>query len=131
MESSLLPSRTRDRFWIQAWKPEAQNQSYPRVGKWIVTVDAEDIDAAWHEIQTALSKGKLGPSAKTRTAMRYPFTDPDGQLVICVYTADSEDTADKERVRRFLTNLGFQRMRYKTDEETRRNWHACGRSEAL
>lgn len=61
---------------------------HPKPGKWIVTVDAEDIDAVWAKVRQALLAGNLGPSAKTRT------------------------------VRRVLTGLGFRNLRYKTDEET-------------
>jgi hypothetical protein len=122
---ALLPSATKDRPWIQEWNPAASGEVGPRSGKWIVTIDEEDLDAAWAEIRTALLQGKLGPAAKTRTAMRHPFLAPDGKTVICVYVADSIDPRERNRVLRMLGNLGFQNVRYKTDEETRRDWRSC------
>lgn len=122
---TAVPSLTTDQFWIQDWNPTASRVVGPRVGKWVVTVDAEDIDAAWTEIQAALFLGKLGPSAKTRTAVNHPLIEPDGRLVICVYISDSNDASDKERVRRALVNMGFQKLRYKTDAETLRDWRSC------
>lgn len=120
----MIPSMTTDRYWIQEWASKAEEPG-PRVGKWIVTIDERDLDAAWTEIRTALLQGKLGPAAKTRTAMRHPFLEPDGKTVICVYTYDSLDAKDRNRVLRMLGNLGFQDCRYKTDEETMRDWRSC------
>lgn len=121
---SLLPSQTLDRFWIQEWAPGARGGG-PRVGKWIVTIDEADLDRAWTEVREALANGLLGTSAKARTARRHPFVKPDGKTVICVYTYDSEDRQDRARVARMLNNLGFQDKRYKTDAQTRRDWHSC------
>ncbi len=120
-----IPSHTWDQFWIHEWNPTASRDIGPRVGKWVVTVDADDIDAAWAEIHEALRQNRLGPSAKARTALAHPDVEPNGHLVICVYTHDSRDATDKERVRRALANLGFQKVRYKTDAETRRDWRSC------
>jgi hypothetical protein len=120
----LIPSLTTDRFWIQEWAPGAQEPG-PRVGKWIVTIDEADLDAAWKKIRTALLHGKLGQAAKARTSMRHPFLERDGKTVICVYTIDYNDTKDRKRVLRMLRQLGFDDCRYKTDEETLRDWLGC------
>jgi hypothetical protein len=122
--TELAPSQTTGRFWIQQWAPHAPVPG-PRVGKWIVTINEEDLDAAWTEIRRALAKGQLGPAAKCRTAQRHPFIEPDGKTVICVYTYDFLDAKDRNRVLRMLGNLGFQDVRYKTDEDTRRDWRSC------
>lgn len=124
-QEGTAPSQTRDRYWIQAWNPDADQLGGPRVGKWIVTVDEDKLDAAWTAIRAALLQGRLGTSAKTRTAMPHPFIEPDGKTVICVYTADSLDVADRNRVMKVLHELGFRDLRYKTDEETLRDWRAC------
>jgi len=125
MTRRLIPSETIDRFWIQEWAPDALHDMGDRVGKWVVTVDERDLDAAWDEIRTALLANKLGHSAKCRTAVPHPFLPRDGKTVICVYTRDSLDVKDRNRVLRMLGNLGFQDCRYKTDEETRRDWRSC------
>lgn len=125
MTQPLVPSKTTDRFWIQAWAPDALHDMGDRVGKWVVTIDERDLDAAWNEIRTALLANKLGQSAKCRTAVPHPFMARDGKTVICVYTRDCLDAKDRNRVLRMLGNLGFQDCRYKTDEETRRDWRSC------
>lgn len=119
-----VPSKVTDRYWIQEWAPNAPAPG-PRVGKWVITIDEEDLDAAWTEISNALENGQLGPAAKCRTAQRHPFLEPDGKTVICVYTQDCLDAKDRNRVLRTLGDLGFQDVRYKTDEETRRDWRSC------
>lgn len=119
------PSKVTDKFWVQAWAPQAPVEPRPRVGKWVVTVDEADLDRAWQRIQEALLEGRLGPSAKARTAMPHPFLESDGKTVICVYTKDSLDVKDRNRVLRILHELGFKDLRYKTDEETLRDWRSC------
>ena len=119
-----VPSRTFDRYWIQEWAPNRQH-SGPRVGKWIVTIPDADVDSAWATIRVALVDGRLGPSAKCRSALPHPLIPPNGHAVICVYTHDSDDAEDRKRVRDELGRLGFRRIYYKTDEETRRDWRGC------
>jgi hypothetical protein len=123
--SPALPSKTTDKFWLSEWAPNASGLAGPRSGKWVVTVDEQDLDAAWAEIRMALLKGKLGPAAKTRTAMRHPFLEPDGKTVICVYVEDSLDAKDRNRVLGMLGNLGFQNVKFRTDEESLRDWRSC------
>jgi hypothetical protein len=122
--SALPPSKVTDRFWVQDWAPDRREPG-PRTGKWVVTVDEQDLDAAWREIRQALLLGRLGPSAKCRTAQPHPFIERDGKTVIIVYTRDSLDVKDRNRVRRELSDLGFQDVRYKTDAETLRDWRSC------
>ena len=119
------PSQTTDRYWIQVRNPKDAGLAGPRVGKWIVTIDERDVDAAWEEVSAAVTRGHLGPSAKVRTAMRHPFLEPDGKTVICVYVKDSLDAKDRNRVMKGLHSLGFTDLRYKTDEETMRDWRSC------
>lgn len=121
-----MPSLAMDRFWIQAWAP-GRPAIGPRVGKWIVFVDTDDVDQAWQEILRALEQGELGPAAKVRTARPHPLWVDDGSRPICIYTSDAGDEVDRERVRRMLAWLGFTPERYKTDEETRLGF-PCGGS---
>lgn len=110
------PSQVVDAFWMQEWGPD--RAVTPRVGKWIIEVPARELDQAWYCLLGSLESGHLGPSIKARTAVPHPFLGNDTK-VICVYTKDSQDEADKDRVRRELHRLGFkQHLRYKTDEET-------------
>lgn len=57
--------------------------------------------------------------------MPHPFIEPNGKTVICVYTHDCLDVDDRNRVLKVLHELGFRDVRYKTDEETRRDWRTC------
>jgi hypothetical protein len=74
-------------------------------------------------IEAAVVAGRLGPAAKTRTAS--PGPSGDWLKVICIYTRDADDVADRERVRRAVAALGFaQELTYKTDDETLRSLEA-------
>ena len=123
---SLKPSEVTNQYWIYAWAANPVcRETTPRTGKWLVRVRREELDAAWVLIRAAVAAGRLGPAAKTRTAMPGILDNPESCSVICVYTADAEDLADRKRVRRQLTRLGFTRLAYKTDEQTRREWGTC------
>lgn len=112
----MKPSRVHDRFWLQAWAPNRHVTT--RVGKWLLQVPAADVDAVWEQVLGALKAGRLGPSAKVRTAVPHRFY-PNFVKVICVYTKDAEDAADKARVRLELYRLGFvEPLTYRTDAET-------------
>ena len=114
----LPPSKVTDRYWLQVDAPI--HDVTPRVGKWLLELDENDLDDAWAKILVSLWQNRLGPSVKARTAAPHPWRNRPG-TVICVYTKDSNDEADKQRVLAELHRLGFtQNMRYKTDEETRR-----------
>ena len=113
----MKPSATKNQYWIYAWAPPQQRLVTPRVGKWLLFVPDADVDAAWATIEAAVEQGRLGPAAKTRTAS--PGVPGDWLKVICIYTHDAHDDADRERVRRTIRELGFaQELVYKTDEDT-------------
>jgi len=118
----LIPSRTTDRFWIQAWAKGHDEEVGAHVGKWVVEVDKERLDSSWAVICESLACGELGPAAKARTALPHPVFESARETVICVYTRDSRDLEDRHRVRRRLETLGFRRLRYMTDEESIREW---------
>lgn len=112
----MKPSRVRDRFWLQAWAPNSVVT--PRVGKWLLHIPAPEVDAVWEQVLRSLEAGRLGPSAKVRTAVPHPFYS-NRVKVICVYTKDAEDAVDKARVRLGLYRLGFiEPLTYRTDAET-------------
>lgn len=112
----MKPSRVHNRFWLQAWAPD--RQVTPRVGKWLLHIPTSDVDDVWTYILRALHAGRLGPSAKVRTAVPHPLYS-NRVKVICVYTKDADDEADKARVRRELEKLGFvEPLTYRTDAET-------------
>ena len=116
-KSDLIPSRTRDRYWIEVQKPNAQWSNTS--GKWLLFVSASRIDSAWRIIRTDTLLGKLGVGAKVATAMPNPLATSQHAKLICVYTYDAGDLDDVRRVRQRLRELGFRKkLPYKTDAAT-------------
>jgi hypothetical protein len=114
------PSQERAPYYLWAY---AQAGTYPaatvRSGKWLLFVDREGVDGAWLKTRAALDAGKLGRCVKVSTARRNPLSTDPHRHVICVYTYDSEDATDMERVLASLRELGFPgQIPYKTDEAT-------------
>jgi hypothetical protein len=117
-----LPSKTYDRFWLFARRfpgtpvyPEATE----RCGKWMLFIPIARIDDVWFTIGKAVEDKKLGSSAKVATMKPNPNTVKPDEKVICIYTYDSEDREDVERVLVSLRNLGIRdRAFYKEDAVT-------------
>ncbi len=119
--------------WIFA---ERKNGKYPadtvRTGKWLVFVDAEELDDTWRTIKAATEQGKLGSRAKSSTSLRSPHARNPRTKVICVYTYDAEDEADVRRVRVELRRLGVEKkISYKTDEDTLAGRHQIAGSKNI
>lgn len=115
----MKPSTVTDRYWLYAWAPPALRAVTPRVGKWLLFVPDTELDQAWAKVEAAVQQGRLGPATKTRTAS--PGVPGDWLKVICIYTRDALDHADRERVRRELHAVGFtQELVYKSDDDTLR-----------
>lgn len=104
--------------WI--WAPaEPTGQAPERAigGKWLIFALGCEIEAVWGRVRLAVERGNLGGLAKVSTAA---WPDPQGDLVICVYTRDAEDLADVRRVLRELRDAGIWegRLVYKRAAET-------------
>jgi hypothetical protein len=119
--NTLQPSEETTPFFLWAF---ARGIRYPaptkRSGKWLLFVPKADVDEVWPRLREALDTGRLGACAKVSTA-RPNLNSPDPKRhVICVYTYDSKDIKDKNRVLASLRELGFKgSIPYKTDEDTR------------
>jgi len=118
--SDAKPSEVTDVAWIHA---ENKSGEYPkptaRSGKWLVFVNATQIDEVWQRVKKALEEGRLGDSAKVATAKPHLRAANPNQKVICVYTYDSHDAEDVRRIREELRNLGMTaKMPYKEDKDT-------------
>jgi hypothetical protein len=114
------PSEARASAYLRAYAIQSR---YPaptaRSGKWLLFVPKSEVDKAWRKVRAALDQGKLGSCAKVSTARPNPLSPNLSRHVICVYTYDSEDTADAERVLASLREIGFTgNIPYKTDEAT-------------
>ena len=112
------PSTYLQDYWIREKAPGTL--ATPRPGKWIIFVPRDVVDVWWDRIRHQVARGRLGPAAKTSTALRNPLaTGPDH--VIIVYTVDGDDYGDVMRVRHELRRLGVDwKINYKEDVATRR-----------
>ncbi len=116
-ESNLIPSRTRDRYWINVEKPGARWSD--NSGKWLLFIPTPRIDAMWRTIQSETILGRLGVGAKVATAMKNSLATSQRIKLICVYTYSADDLDDVRRVRQRLRELGFaKKLPYKTDAAT-------------
>ena len=114
----LLPSRTRDRYWIETTNPSGAWSE--NSGKWLLFVPAGRIDAGWKVVRQETQSGRLGVAAKVATALQNPLATNQRTRLICVYTYDCDDLQDVRRVRQRLRELGFtKKIPYKTDAATR------------
>ena len=80
-------------------------------GKWLVFRPPEFIDDTWNQVALAVTKGKLGTSAKVASA-RNKSLAKKGSHVICIYTYDYRDEKDVMRVRKELRALGIDEVIY-------------------
>ena len=122
-ESNLIPSRTRDRYWIDAEKPSAQWST--NSGKWLLFISTPRIDTAWRTIRSETVLGNLGVGAKVATAMKNTLATSQRVKLICIYTYSADDLEDVRRVRQRLRELGFvKKLPYKTDAATQAGKYA-------
>ncbi len=115
------PSGVTDTFWIRAYRHDEEPlpNEMEKVGKWLLFVPEDHLDACWKRVREATVGGQLGISAKTATSKENPLASKQGIKLICVYTEDYEDTTDIFQVLTWLRRLGFTgRLNYKTNEAT-------------
>jgi hypothetical protein len=118
--SDAKPSEVTDVYWLYAMREKGEyNKGTDRSGKWLVFVDAKNIDEVWAKVKKATEEGRLGDSAKVATAKRNPNAGNSDAKVICVYTYDWADEKDVRRVREELRKLGVtNKIPYKADQDT-------------
>lgn len=115
-DDDTIPSQVAGMYWIEAKRETEGDAPTPRAGRWIITTTAPEVDALWAKIKDATKAGRLGYKSKVSTAAREMGLDKNDR-VIHVVTCDADDTADVERVRRALRELGvdenlhYQRVR--------------------
>ena len=116
-EGALIPSKTRDRYWIDAENPSAIWSD--NSGKWLLFIPSTRVDHIWKIIRVETEAGRLGSGAKVATDEQNPLATSRRTKLICVYTYNSEDLEDVRRVRQRLRDLGFsKKLPYKTDAAT-------------
>jgi Bles03-like protein len=117
---TIRPSSFNQHPWIYAEDPKriGREGNPESLGKWLVFVGEDEVDAVWEKVASATSRGQLGLAAKVATAWPNPLAR-SSKRVICVYTYDFNDQEDVTRVLVALRGLGFrERLSYKTDIDT-------------
>lgn len=114
MKVTVAPSTYDGSWWLWAFAPghalnedEAVGEEGTYVGKWMLMVARNEIDAVWATVAGLTEAGQLAPLAKMSTAMQvtrsaHPNaekrqTEPDSYVVIA-YAEDWRDTAELRRM---------------------------------
>ncbi len=113
-DANATPSDVSAVYWIEAKAPNAAPT--PRAGKWIIRTTVDQVDRLWQTIKAATEAGQLGYKAKVSTSPGKDQAKSDARL-IHVRVADSDNTAEVERVREALRGLGIDSdmMTYQPD----------------
>lgn len=112
MNDDRLPSQVHEQVWLERFAPSYETTVIG--GKWMIFCpDRATLDRAWRVVREDLDADRLGPWAKATTPKA---RDRGRGLPLLVYTLDSGDTDDVNRVLRRLRDLGFEGgMSYKED----------------
>jgi len=102
-DAEAQPSQVAAVYWIEAKRQIEGAAPTPRAGYWLINTTIQAVDALWAQVKAATAAGKLGYKSKVATASR---ADPNAR-VIHIMTYDADDTADVERVRAALHDLGL------------------------
>ncbi|RMG84095.1 MAG: DUF1917 domain-containing protein [Chloroflexi bacterium] len=104
-DGEAMPSRISGVYWIEA-KPQNQTrQPTRRAGAWICHVTIDQVDTFWQQVKAATQNGQLGYKAKVCTSAPPGAPSDIRPIYICTY--DAEDSADVERVRQHISDLGL------------------------
>ncbi|MEL6268699.1 MAG: putative phosphothreonine lyase domain-containing protein [Chloroflexota bacterium] len=102
-DDNALPSQMTAAYWVEAKAP--QGGPTPRAGALIIETKADVIDDLWKQIKAATEAGKLGYKAKASTSPGKSQPHASDRL-IHIRVADGDDTADLERIRAALREMG-------------------------
>lgn len=83
-----------DAFWV--WARTQSKQATPRVGKWMLWPSDEEVATIWHQVYE-LSQREQSGVIQAKVSRETNRMAPNTRL-ICVYTADSDDKEDLQRV---------------------------------
>jgi len=104
-----VPSQTFEGEWIYA-NSEQNNYHVKRgrSGKWLIFEYKDEIDETWNKIKKATREGIFGTRSKDATARPSPKASNNNFRVICIYTADFDNTADINRIAKSIRSLGIE-----------------------
>ncbi|MBC7869967.1 MAG: DUF1917 domain-containing protein [Chitinophagaceae bacterium] len=106
-DADVLPSQVNAVYWIESKPEQTTQQPTVRAGAFVLQTDIGGVDALWLKIRAATRAGKLGYKSKVSTAS--PSSDPNARIVR-VLTYDSADSADIERIRAALDEIGLKEV---------------------
>lgn len=86
---------------VWSWARADSSGWTARSGKWMLWPEGEEALSAWRIIGELTRAGKLGIQAKISCRAQRELV---GERLICVYTADSDDLPDLQRVVDLLRN---------------------------
>jgi hypothetical protein len=116
-DEDAKPSEVNVGYWIEAKRKVDGQQPTTRTGQWVIRTQLADIDAMWVRIKAATEAGKLGYKSKAASVSRMEGK-ASAAHVICVRTYDADDSADVERVKFGLREIGIEGdLRYERDDE--------------
>jgi hypothetical protein len=92
------PSEEFNEWWLWAISHHPYHENSSRVGKWMLFPHVSTIDGVWETIRVACEEGKLGGVAKVATMKANRNALKAEEKLICVYTYDSDDVTDLQRV---------------------------------
>lgn len=116
-DADVLPSQVHAVYWLEVKREGPGPAPTSRAGAWVIETTAAQADALWIAIRAATRSGQLGYKSKTTTSARAGGLDRD-QREIHVLTFDADDTADVERVRTALEQIGItESLRYVRSHE--------------
>lgn len=99
-----------------------------KIGKWMIFLKSIYIDSVWLKVKEAVEQGHLWHTKVSNAELSNPTH------VIIVYTKDYSDLVDVIDVLDFLEKSGIKPadtvIRYKTDNQTRANIYAHGKTKA-
>ena len=110
----MNPLNNKKDYWVYA-SPKIET-----AGKWMLFVNKDELEIAWDKVSLATEGHRLGIASKCSTGRENTLAKDQDTKLICVYTKDSENKEDVERVLVEIRKLGFsERLFYKTDNATR------------
>ena len=106
-DQTARPSDYSSVYWIESKRKEGDYPALtPNAGEWRVKLNVTNVDALWEQVKQATEKGKLGYKSKVSTRPAASQTHPDERL-LCVRTYNADDSADVERVKTALIDMGL------------------------
>lgn len=107
---------------VWSWALAKGHQGTPRTGKWMLWPEGEEAIEVWRIICALTHSHELGIQAKISCSEERELS---GERLICVYTSDSDDREDLQRVVDKLRSSIDPKYRliYKEDSMTRAGFY--------